>query len=87
MSLEFYIEKAYHYGANTIRYNLDGSHYYLCAEGNRVFLQVSYGYEIIISVCCLQTATSQKQITLVEIKQTQGAIKNNDCNSFLGVHT
>ncbi|PFX26312.1 uncharacterized protein LOC111329178 isoform X2 [Stylophora pistillata] len=37
---EFYIEKGYDYGANTIRYDLDGSHYYLCAEGNRVFLQL-----------------------------------------------
>ncbi|XP_022802362.1 uncharacterized protein LOC111339900 isoform X1 [Stylophora pistillata] len=37
---EFYIEKSYHHGGHTIRYDLDGSHYYLCAEGNRVFLQL-----------------------------------------------
>ena len=54
MSLEFYIEKGYDYGANTIRYDLDGSHYYMCAEGNRVFLQVSCGYQIISVVFKLQ---------------------------------
>ncbi|XP_058963058.2 uncharacterized protein [Pocillopora verrucosa] len=36
----FYIEKSYNYGAHTIRYDLGGSHYYLCVEGNRVFLQL-----------------------------------------------
>ena len=50
MFLVFYIEKSYNYGAHTIRYDLDGSHYYLCVEGNKVFLRVSFiscGYEII----------------------------------------
>ena len=66
MFLVFYIEKSYNYGAHTIRYDLDGSHYYLCVEGNKVFLQVScdllwlWNYHF-------STVISHKQITYVTI--------------------
>ena len=39
--LDFKVDQSLQYMANTFSIELDGKLYYLCAEGDKVFLQVS----------------------------------------------